>query len=502
MLLKTDELPEDTTKENEDTTVKPSTDVSEPDLDDEGTKEGEEDKKDEDEETMEYTDENGRRVRRVVTKTVTTTSTKTTSDNGDEGKNLTREILQMEGGQGGVGENENVEVREFVDENGRRVRRIVKKTIITTTKRTTSNNDGPTSVATETKEVSSGGHDSHRVLINFGGGVPRPSEEQVKLQPDSHPSRAIQEKDVFLKFGSKPPTKEESKIKVDINGQPFPNHDIKFGTRGHTTITTESSGDDNLGNSTSYHRSVITKTIGGGGGTTVVERSTKTSGGETTVVEHSTKNSGHDGEHPITVVKKNYQIDVPEWMEEKSSPETKRRSHETSDISVHLKYPRAYTPKIEPEPVANESKIHPEVAKRDKPVIGILNLDDVVKEKEKEEAKKTEKKEEKPTMPEPPAAEEDEEEDESEEEDEGEVDEFEEEIVVMEVRRKPRYHKGLEIPQAEPEKVGIPVEDLLEVPTIENLQESAPDEFIIQEEKIEPVQRPPVNESTVFQFYD
>ena len=387
---------------------------------------------------MWYTDENGRRVRRVLT-TVTTTSTKTTSENGDDGKHLTRDILQMEGNRGGVDKDEDVEVREFVDENGRKVRRIIKKTIVTTTttKRTTSNNDGPT-----TKEISSG--------------------------------------EVLLQFGSKPPADEVSKINFDIKGQPFGNHDLKFTTRGHTKISTESTGGDNVGNSTSYHRSVFTKTIGGGGGTTVVE--------------HSTKSSGHGNDHPITAVTKESRIHVPEWMEKKSSPETTRRSHGTSDISVHLNYPRDFTTKKEPEPVANESKIHPQVTKRDKPVIDILSLEDVVKEKEKE------KKEEKPPSPQPPPTPEDEEEEEeSEDEQDEEYDEFEEEIVVLEVRRKPRYHRGLEIAKDEPEKVGIPVEDLLTVPVIEKVQESAPMDFI-EEEKVVAVEREPVNEGA-FDFF-
>lgn len=431
-LLRPEELPEDTVKENGGTVVKSDSD-EEVQKEEKGTKEdvGIED---EDDDTMWYTDENGRRVRRVLT-TVTTTSTKTTSENGDDGKHLTRDVLQMEGNHGGIDKDEDVEVREFVDENGRRVRRIIKKTIVTTTttRKTTSNKDEPS-----TKEISSG--------------------------------------EVLLQFGSKPPVNEVSKMNLDIRGQQFGNQDIKFTTRGHTTISTGSTGGDNHGNSTSYHRSVFTKTIGGGGGTTVVE--------------HSTKSFGRGDDHPITAVTKESRIHVPEWMEEKPSAETTPQNHGTSDISVHLNYPRDFTPKKEPEPVANESRIHAQVAKREKPAIDILSLGDVVKEKERE------KKEEKPPSPQPPPTEAEEEAEEESEEDDEEYDEFEEEIVVLEVQRKPRYHKGLEIPKKQPERNVIHVEDLLTVPVLEKLQESAPMNFI-EEEKVEAVERPPVNECPV-----
>lgn len=473
-LLKSDEVPENTAKGDEETTEKPNVeDTSESSHDEK------DDEKDDESEAMEYTDENGMTVRRWVTKTVTTTSTKTSSDDGVDPKHLTRETLQLESGQGGGGDtDDDTEVMEYVDENGRRVRRIVKKTITTTSTRTTSNNGGPSSVTTETREISSGGNGSDRILINFGGGMPRPSEEHSKLQSETKP-RAVQEKEVFLQFGSKPPAKQESQVKVEIKGQPFQKHDINmFGSRGYTTITTDSSGGNNHGNNTVYQRSVVTKTIGGGGG-------------GTKVVEHSTKTSGHGGEHPIVVVKKEKsQINMPEWMDEKSSPGTTRRNPEPLDISAHLKYPSGYAPKKkEPESRANESKIHAEVAKRDKPVISMLSLEDIVNQKKKE-VKKPDKTEEKPAAPQPsPADEEDE--DEDEEEEDGEYDEFEEEIVVMDVRRKARFPKGLEIPKPEAEKgPGIPIEDLLDLPTIEAGQESAPGENLI-DEKIESEERQP-----------
>lgn len=454
-------------------------------LDTEGHSESSQSDKDEGigEDMEEYIDENGTRVRRVATKTVTTTSTKTSSDD-TEPKHLTLETLKKESDQARGDTDENIEVREYVDENGRRVRRIV-KTITTTSTRISSKN-GPSNVTTETKEIKSGGHDPDKILINFGGGMPRPSEEHTKLQFETKP-RAIQEKEVFLQFGSKPPATQESHVKVDIKGQPFQTHNINmFERRGHTTITTDTSAGANpTATNTIYQRSVITKTIGGGeGGTKIVERSTKT--------------SSHGGEDPTMIVKKEKsEINVPEWMVEQSSPEAKDKTPEMSDINIHLKYSSEYNPKKKDlESSVNESRIHPEVAKRDKPVISMLTLGDVVKEIEKGDEKETKKTEEKPAPPQA-AAEEDEDkddddddDDDEDDDDDGEVDEFEEEIVVMEVRRKPRYHKALEIAKPVKEKVGIPIEDLLELPTIEVAQESAPDHDLI-DEKVEAVERQP-----------
>ena len=353
--------------------------------DTEGNSESSQSDKDEGigEDMEEYIDENGTRVRRVVTKTVTTTSAKTSSDDSEPPKHLTLETLQKESDQAAGGDtDENTEVREYVDENGRRVRRIVKT--ITTTR--ISSKNGPSNVTTQTKEIKSGGHDPDKILINFGGGVPRPSEEHTKLQFETKP-RAIQEKEVFLQFGNKPPATQESHVKIDIKGQPFQTHNINmFERRGHTTITTgTSAGDNPAATKTVYQRSVITKTIGGGdGGTTIVERSTKT--------------SSHGGEDPIMVVKKQKsEINVPEWMVEQSSPEAKDKTAEMSDINIHLKYSSDYNPKKKDlEPSVNESRIHPEVAKRDKPVISMLTLGDVVKEKAKGDEKETKKTEEKP----------------------------------------------------------------------------------------------------------
>ena len=396
-LLKPEELPEDTEKHNEETKAKPDT---------EGDSESSQSDKDEGigEDMEEYIDENGTRVRRVVTKTVTTTSAKTSSDDSEPAKHLTLETLQKASDQAAGGDtDENTEVREYVDENGRRVRRIVKT--ITTTR--ISSKNGPSNVTTETKEIKSGGHDPDKIVINFGGGVPRPAEEHTKLQFETKP-RATQEKEVFLQFGNKPPATQESHVKVDIKGQPFQTHNINmFEKRGHTTITTgTSAGDNPAGTKTVYQRSVITKTIGGGdGGTTIVERSTKT--------------SSHGGEDPIMVVKKQKsEINVPEWMVEQSSPEAKDKTAEMSDINIHLKYSSDYNPKKKDlEPSVNESRIHPEVAKRDKPVISMLTLGDVVKEKEKGDEKETKKTEEKPAPPQAAAEEDEDDEDDDDDDD-------------------------------------------------------------------------------------
>ena len=478
-LLKPDEQPQDTINENRDTVKEDVPGISDPNHNESNDNE-EDDSEAMDGEVTEYIDENGRRVRRVVKKTVTTTTTRTTSGGDESPKNLTREILEMK--RDTPEGNEDEEVMEYEDENGRRVRRIVKKTV-TTTISAKSDGDDPHSVATHTREITSGGQGPQRLMIDFGeGGLSRPSEVQTKLQLESKP-RALQEKEVFLHFDTKPRAKEERLIHVDLKAHVFPKHDTKTveKTGNTTTITTESSGGNKGGDNYSsvYKRTVVTKTIGGGD----ENRS---------VVEHSTTSSGHDGEHPIVVVKKERsQIDVPEWLGERKSPGTQHRHPETSDISVHLKYPSDYAAKSkEQEEKASESKIHPEVAKRDKPDVSILSLEDVFKEKEKEkgEVKKTEKVEMQSAPPQPASTEDDEEED----EDDEEYDEFEEEIVVMDVKRRLRFPKGLEIREPESEKVGVPIEDLLEVPALQLDQESAPDDALLIEEKIESVERPPV----------
>lgn len=261
-----------------------------------------------------------------------------------------------------------------------------------------------------------------------------------------------------------------------------------------TTITTkkgsgedgsESGKKDSDSDSSVYKKSVVTKKMDGDENRSELQRSTTSS----------------DDKNQIVVVKTDRKIDMPDWMEESKSPGTKRQNLDSSDISIHLKYPtKDVTDKKEPGEKAKESKIQAELAKRDRPDISIDDdLKDLLKHKENEkpEVKRTEK-EMKPAPPEPtPDDDEDDEneddEDEDDEDEEGEYDEFEEEIVIIEVNRKYRFPKGMEAPKPVPEKVGIPIEDLLEIPIMQIQQESTPDDkHLMEEEDIESTERPPI----------
>ena len=263
-----------------------------------------------------------------------------------------------------------------------------------------------------------------------------------------------------------------------------------------TTITTkkgsgedgsESGKKDGDSDSSVYKKSVVTKKMDGDENRSELQRSTTSS----------------DDENQIVVVKTDRKIDMPDWMEESKSPGTKGQNLDSSDISIHLKYPtKDVTDKKEPGEKAKESKIQAELAKRDRPDISIDDdLKDLLKHKENEkpEVKRTEK-EMKPAPPEPTPDddeddenEDDEDEDEDDEDEEGEYDEFEEEIVIIEVNRKYRFPKGMEAPKPVPEKVGIPIEDLLEIPIMQIQQESTPDDkHLMEEEDIESTERPPI----------
>jgi len=134
-----------------------------------------------------------------------------------------------------------------------------------------------------------------------------------------------------------------------------------------------------------------------------------------------------------------------------------------------LKYSNCYVPKLvspDPRKVQYESTIRPEIAKRDNSVPLLQDFED------------------------------DDEDDEDDEEEE--YDEFEEVIVIVDVRRKPVWHRGLELPKAEQQKVGVPIQDLLQLPTRRVKRESAQDKLSIDnnsnditiiDEKIESVQR-------------
>lgn len=205
-----------------------------------------------------------------------------------------------------------------------------------------------------------------------------------------------------------------------------------------------------IGSSSANQRSIVTETIGGGKALTEGRRA----------LEHPTTfpDHGDDTESPVMVVQKDKsQVEMPEWMEERKSPETRRRSREILDISYLLKYPKSGRKKDRPDPrrVQYESTIRPEVAKRDKAVISMLSLEDS--------------------------------------DDEDDDDEFEEVIIVMDVQRRPIWRRGLERARPEPQKVGVPIEDLLKdlkPPTPKVKRESTPDGHSI-DEKIESVERPP-----------
>ena len=77
------------------------------------------------EEVEEYIDENGMRVRRIVRRTITTTTIKK-EDQGIEPVEVTFPVAPSEDGSP-------EQVEEYIDENGVRVRRIVRRTITTTT---------------------------------------------------------------------------------------------------------------------------------------------------------------------------------------------------------------------------------------------------------------------------------------------------------------------------------------------------------------------------------
>lgn len=145
------------------------------------------------------------------------------------------------------------------------------------------------------------------------------------------------------------------------------------------------------------------------------------------------------------------QFEVPEWIEERKSSET-----ECQAIDGLLKYPADYSPRkgeIE-DNNAIETWIHSVFAKRDKQVFPVLLDDNDVDDSGEESS------------------------------------EFEEEIVVMDVKRKPSCNKKLVFPKQGPERAGKLIEDLLVAQTI-RIQESAPDEILIKE-KTECVERPSV----------
>lgn len=171
---------------------------------------------------------------------------------------------------------------------------------------------------------------------------------------------------------------------------------------------------------------------------------------------HPTMSADLDDESSVVVVQKEKPaLETPDWMEERPSPEPKRRNPDVLDINILLKYPSSYVPKSnapDPRRVQYESAIRPEFAKRDNatPVLRDEDFDD------------------------------------------DDDDEFEEVIVVVDVQRKPLWRKGLAKPKPQRPKFGVPIHNLLQLPTRRLKREPAPDN-LLTDEKVESVQRPPMN---------
>lgn len=76
----------------------------------------------------------------------------------------------------------------------------------------------------------------------------------------------------------------------------------------------------------------------------------------------------------------------------------------------------------------------------------------------------------------------------------GDLDECEEEIVATIGMRQEYFPDWLEIVQPEPEKTAVAIQDILETPTkqLETDEPVPKDEVLVEEEKIEAMERPPV----------
>ena len=330
--------------------------------------------------------------------------------------------------------------------------------------------------------------------------------------------------------------RKRSLVEIVPKGEPFPNYDVKLvpGERKNSTKLYELNNNDS-NNNQSFLDEQPTKTVEEG------RRS----------IGQSRKCSDHVSEQPIMIVTRGRRsrIEVPEWMEERKCPETEYQPSDISDIDDLLKYPADYSPREkEIDDSVEEGRIYPEFTKRDKQLVPVILDENGVNESDEDSSefeeeivvvevqrkpswnKKLESprqvevpewiKERKPvdgllkyptdysptkgeiednaieTWIHPVFAKRDKQVfpvllDENGIDDSGEESsEFEEEIVVMDVKRKPSWNKKLVCPKQGPESAGKPIEDLLVAQTI-RVQESAPDEFLI-EEKIECVERPSV----------
>ena len=243
---------------------------------------------------------------------------------------------------------------------------------------------------------------------------------------------------------------------MEMEGSSYGSHDMQaFSRRDHPSMTESrqwySGTNRGIYYSSFNQPSLESKMIGGGRAMTEDWRA----------IGHPTMSADRDDESSVVVVQKEKPaIVTPEWMEERPSPETRRRNPDVLDISILLKYPSGYVPKRnapDPRRMQYESTIRPEVAKRD-------NSAPVLRDEDFE--------------------------------DDDDDDEFEEEIVVVNVQREPLWRKGLAKPKPERPKVGVPIHYLLQLPTRRVKRESTPDR-LFTDEKIESVQRPPMNYEAV-----
>ena len=243
---------------------------------------------------------------------------------------------------------------------------------------------------------------------------------------------------------------EHREVRMEMEGSSHGSHDMQaFSRQDHASMTEPRqwySGNNRSINYSSFDQpSLVREMIGGGKAMTEGWRA----------VGHPTMSADRDDESSVIVVQKEKPAFVtPEWMEERPSPKTKRRNPDVLDINILLKYPSGYVPKRsapDPRRVQYESTIRPEVAKRDNsaPVLRDEDFDD-------------------------------------------DDDEFEEVIVVVDVQRKPLWRKGLAKPKPERPKFGVPIHNLLQLPTRRVKRQPAPDN-LFTDEKLESVQRPPMN---------
>ena len=337
--------------------------------------------------------------------------------------------------------------------------------------------------------------------------------------------------------------RKRSLVEIVPKGEPFPNYDVKLvpGERKNSTKLYELNNNDSNNNQSS-----------------LLEQPTKTVEEGRRSIGQSRKCSDHVSEQPIMIVTRGRRsrIEVPEWMEERKCPETEYQPSDISDIDDLLKYPADYSPREkEIDDNVEEDRIHPEFTKRNKQLVPVISDKNGVSESDEDSSEFEEeivvvevqrkpswnKKLESPRQVEVPEwikerkssgtecqpidgllkyptdysptkgeiednaietwihpvfAKRDEQVfpvllDENGVDDSGEESsEFEEEIVVMDVKRKPSWNKKLVFPKQGPESAGKPIEDLLVAQTI-RVQESAPDE-LLTEEKIECVERPSV----------